>query len=167
MRRSRRRAPIDLVVNNAGFGTNGTFHELDTDRLADEIELNVRGADPPVARRPGGDGAAPVAAGCSTWPAWPASSRRRSWPCTPPPRRTSLSLTESLHEEVKASGVHVTALCPGLTKTEFQRVSNTAALRRPFPASAWTSPELVARTGLDDVVANKAIAVPGAPVQGC
>jgi uncharacterized protein len=33
--------PIDLVVNNAGFGTNGTFHELDADRLADEIELNV------------------------------------------------------------------------------------------------------------------------------
>ena len=33
--------PIDLVVNNAGFGTNGAFHELDADRLAGEIELNV------------------------------------------------------------------------------------------------------------------------------
>ena len=33
--------PIELVVNNAGFGTNGMFHELDPDRLAEEIELNV------------------------------------------------------------------------------------------------------------------------------
>ncbi len=33
--------PIDLVVNNAGFGTTGTFHELDVDRQSDEIELNV------------------------------------------------------------------------------------------------------------------------------
>ena len=33
--------PIELVVNNAGFGTNGLVHELDPDRLADEIELNV------------------------------------------------------------------------------------------------------------------------------
>ena len=33
--------PIDLVVNNAGFGTSGDFHELDSERLEDEIELNV------------------------------------------------------------------------------------------------------------------------------
>ena len=33
--------PIDLVVNNAGFGTSGNFHELDVDRLESEIELNV------------------------------------------------------------------------------------------------------------------------------
>ena len=33
--------PIDLVVNNAGFGTNGAFHELDPDRLGEEIGLNV------------------------------------------------------------------------------------------------------------------------------
>ena len=33
--------PIELVVNNAGFGNNGVFAELDADRLADEVELNV------------------------------------------------------------------------------------------------------------------------------
>src|SRR6187431_1471886 len=33
--------PIDLVVNNAGFGTSGEFHTLDPDRLDDEIGLNV------------------------------------------------------------------------------------------------------------------------------
>jgi short-subunit dehydrogenase len=71
------------------------------------------------------------------------------------------SLTESLHEEVRGAGVHVTALCPGLTRTEFQSVSNTDSYSDDYPAAAWTSPELVVRTGLDDVVANKAISVPG------
>ena len=32
---------VELVVNNAGFGTSGRFHELDPDRLADEIEVNI------------------------------------------------------------------------------------------------------------------------------
>ena len=35
-------APIDLVVNNAGFGTSGVFHELDVKRLGGEVELNVK-----------------------------------------------------------------------------------------------------------------------------
>src|SRR6185503_11130861 len=33
--------PIDLVVNNAGFGTSGEFHELDAERMAREVALNV------------------------------------------------------------------------------------------------------------------------------
>ena len=33
--------PIDLVVNNAGFGTSGDFHTLDPDRLGNEIGVNV------------------------------------------------------------------------------------------------------------------------------
>jgi short-subunit dehydrogenase len=72
-----------------------------------------------------------------------------------------LSLSESLHEEASPSGVHVTALCPGLTKTEFQRVSNTQRYADQFPSFAWTSAPDVARCGLDAVVANRALAVPG------
>ena len=34
--------PIDLVVNNAGFGTSGVFHELDVQRLGGEVDLNVK-----------------------------------------------------------------------------------------------------------------------------
>jgi short-subunit dehydrogenase len=55
----------------------------------------------------------------------------------------------------------VTALCPGLTKTEFQRVSHLGSHSDRFPGAAWTSVELVARTGLDDVAAGKPISVPG------
>ena len=72
------------------------------------------------------------------------------------------SLTEALHGEVKASGVHVTALCPGLTKTEFQDHSNTTGLALKVPDLAWTTVEEVASTGLRDVASNKTISVPGA-----
>jgi short-subunit dehydrogenase len=71
------------------------------------------------------------------------------------------SLTESLHEEAAGTGVKVTALCPGLTKTEFQRVSNTERYADVFPGFVWTSVDDVARTGLADVVSGKAISVPG------
>lgn len=154
------RRPIDLVVNNAGFGTNGAFHELDPDRLADEVELNV------AALTRLSHAALAVMIG-----------RRRGWLLNvssvasfqPAPRLAVYaatkayvtSLTESLHEEAKPYGVNVTALCPGLTKTEFQRVSNTQQYADQFPGYAWTSPEQVAATGLRDVVANTAVSIPG------
>jgi len=71
------------------------------------------------------------------------------------------SLSESLHEEVKDHGVHVTALCPGLTKTEFQTVSNTEQYADEFPAIAWTSPDEVVDEGLSSVISNRTLAVPG------
>jgi hypothetical protein len=71
------------------------------------------------------------------------------------------SLSEALHAEVNGSGVHVTALCPGLTKTEFQDHSNTTGLAARIPDLAWTSVEQVASTGLNDVASNKTISVPG------
>ncbi len=156
--------PIDLVINNAGFGTNGTFHELDADRLADEVELNIAA----LTRLSHAALAAMV-------------PRRRGWLLNvssvasfqPAPRLAVYaatkayvtSLTESLHEEAKAHGVNVTALCPGLTKTEFQRVSNTEQYADQFPSFAWTSPLQVAETGLRDVVANKAVSIPGLQYQ--
>ena len=156
--------PIDLVVNNAGFGTNGAFHELDPERLGHEIDLNVAA----VTRLSHAALAAMV-------------PRKRGWLLNvssiagfqPAPRLAVYaatkayvtSLTESLHEEMREHGVHVAALCPGLTKTEFQRVSNTASYADQFPDLVWTSPEHVARTGLDAVVANRTIAVPGVQYQ--
>ncbi len=153
--------PIDLMVNNAGFGTNGSFHELDVERLADEVGLNVAA----LTRLSHAALAAMV-------------PRRRGWLLNvssvasfqPAPRLAVYaatkayvtSLTESLHEEAKPHGVHVTALCPGLTKTEFQSVSNTDQYADVFPGIAWTSPDQVADEGLSSVIANRALAVPGA-----
>ena len=62
--------------------------------------------------------------------------------------------------------MHVTALCPGLTKTEFQQRSNTQSYSTSYPDFVWTSAESVAATGLADVARNRTLAVPGALYKG-
>ena len=153
--------PIDLVVNNAGFGTNGIFHELDVDRLTDEVELNVSA----LTRLSHAALAAMVPRGrgwllnLSSVASFQPAPRLAVYAAT---KAYVTSLTESLHEEAKPHGVHVTALCPGLTKTEFQSVSNTEQYADDFPDIAWTSPDQVVDEGLSAVIANRALAVPGA-----
>ena len=153
--------PIDLVVNNAGFGTSGNFHELDADRLGDEVELNVKALTALshaalTAMVPRGRG---FLLNVSSVASFQASPGLGVYAAT---KAYVTSLTEALHGEVKGAGVHVTALCPGLTKTEFQDHSNTDGLEAKVPALAWTTVEQVASTGLRDVASNKTISVPGA-----
>lgn len=151
---------VELVVNNAGFGTNGDFHELDPERLADEIDLNV-GALTRLSRAALGT-MIPARRGwllnVSSIAGFQPAPRLAVYAAT---KAYVMSLTESLHEEAAPHGVHVTALCPGLTKTEFQRVSNTQRYADQFPSVAWTAPDDVARCGLDAVVSNRTLAVPG------
>jgi short-subunit dehydrogenase len=152
--------PIDLVVNNAGFGTSGEFHELDVDRLVAEVELNVKAltvlSHAALATMvPRGRG---YLLNVSSVVSFQASPGLGVYAAT---KAYVTSLTEALHTEVKSSGVHVTALCPGLTRTEFQENSNSAGLASRVPDLAWTSAEDVAETGLRDVASNKTISVPG------
>lgn len=157
--------PVDLVVNNAGFGTNGTFHELDPDRLADEIELNIAALTrlshaalaTMVPRRRGWLLNVSSVAGFQSAPQLAVYAATKAYVTT---------FTEGIHAEVADSGVKVTALCPGLTRTEFQRVSNTEHYADDFPAFVWSSADDVARTGLDAVVKGRAIAVPGVLYKG-
>lgn len=151
---------VDLVVNNAGFGTSGEFAELDIDRLGAEVDLNV-GALTRLSH----------AALSAMVP------RHRGWLLNvssvasfqPAPRLAVYaaskayvtSLSESLHEEVKGAGVNVTALCPGLTKTEFGEASNTTTYQSSLPGFAWTTVQDVAAAGLRDVVKGRALSVPG------
>jgi uncharacterized protein len=153
--------PIDLVVNNAGFGTSGSFHTLDPDRLAEEIEVNVaaltRLSHAALSTMlPRGRG---WLLNVSSFAGFQSAPNLAVYAAT---KAYVTSFSESLHEEAQGSGVHVTALCPGLTRTEFQSVSNTQHYSRDYPEMAWTSVDDVARTGLADVVSNKALSVPGA-----
>jgi short-subunit dehydrogenase len=70
------------------------------------------------------------------------------------------SLTDALHEEMRGSGVRVTALCPGLTRTEFQSISSTEQYSRDFPSFSWLDVTDVARAGLRDVARGRALSVP-------
>ena len=153
--------PVDLVVNNAGFGTTGDFHTLDADRLSREIALNVAALTcisraalgVMVPRRRG------YLLNVSSVASFQPAPKLAVYAAT---KAYVTSLTESLHEEVRGTGVHVTALCPGLTRTEFQSVSNADSYTGAYPSFAWLSAEEVADTGLRDVAKGHALSVPGA-----
>jgi short-subunit dehydrogenase len=155
------RRPIDLVVNNAGFGTSGPMHRADPDRLSDEIRLNVMaltviGHAAVNAMIPRGRGWLLNVSSVASFQANPGLAVYSAT------KAFVTSLSEALHEEVRGAGVVVTALCPGLTRTEFQSISNTTGFESRFPSFAWTSVGLVARAGLKGAARGRTIVVPGA-----
>jgi short-subunit dehydrogenase len=109
---------VDLLVNNAGFGTHGRFEALPPQREHDEIAVNV---------------AAPVALAHAFLPGMLARGRggvinvasTAAFSAVPymavygATKAFVRSFSEALHEEVRARGVRVLALCPGPTATEF------------------------------------------------
>lgn len=157
--------PIDLVVNNAGFGTSGEFHELDADRLDREVQLNIAALTrishaALAAMIPRGRG---FLLNVSSVASFQPAPKLAVYAAT---KAYVTSLTESLHEEVRGTGVQVTALCPGLTRTEFQSVSNSDAYAGQYPTFAWLEAREVAQAGLDDVARGKALSVPGLLYKG-
>lgn len=159
------KSPIDLVVNNAGFGSSGRVQELDIDRLSDEIRLNmlaltrISHAAVRVMVTRGRGYLLNVSSVASFQP----SPGLAVYAAT---KAYVTSFTEALHEELRTTGVRVTALCPGLTRTEFQRVSNPSGSESKFPEFAWMGPRIVAKAGLAAVAKGEAIAVPGALYKG-
>ncbi len=69
-----------------------------------------------------------------------------------------LSLTESIAEELRGTGVAATALCPGFTDTGMMRAS---ALAKPIPPAMTMSPQEVADAGCAACIRGEAICVPG------
>ena len=152
--------PVDLLVNNAGFGTSGNVAAMDPERSGREIDLNVK------------------ALTRLTQAALPAMvGRERGWILNvssvaayqPMPdlavyaatKAYVSSFTEALHEELRGTGVHATVLCPGLTPTEFTSVSSSEAKLDRLPAFAYTSAAQVANEGLSAAARGLAVCVPG------
>ncbi len=158
-------APIDLVVNNAGFGTSALFHEIEPDRLHREIALNIQA----LTRLSHAALATMVPRGrgyllnVSSMASFQPAPRLAVYAAT---KAYVTNLTESLHEEVRGTGVHVTALCPGLIKTEFQSVSNSEAYASSYPSFAWLQVDDVAKAGLADVAKGRALSIPGMIYKG-
>lgn len=70
-----------------------------------------------------------------------------------------LMFTEAVHEEVRNFGVHVSVLCPGFTRTNFQ--ANAGLEAKGLPGFAWADADDVVRQGLAALAHNKAVCVPG------
>ena len=118
---------IDLVVNNAGFGTSGAFADADPHRLSNEISLNVNALtrishEAVRLMLPRGRGYVLNVSSIASFQPGPDLAVYAAT------KAFVTSLTEAMHEELRGSGIRVTALCPGLTHTEFQSISNTSGL---------------------------------------
>lgn len=152
--------PIDLLVNNAGFGTSGYFRENDAGRLESEIALNVQALVrlSHAAMRAMGDRQSGWIMNVSSVAGFQAGPKLAVYSAT---KAFVTNFSESLYEEGKSVGVKVTILCPGLTRTEFQTVSNTDGFQSKFPRFMWCTPEMVAEVGLANTARGKVISVPG------
>jgi hypothetical protein len=148
---------VGTLINNAGFGLAGAFAELPADRQLEMIDLNIRSLTelcslvlPDMRAR--GKGAILNVASTAAFQAGPNMAVYYA------SKAYVLSLTEALHQELKGSGIGVTALCPGPTATEFFDVAGAGEGRL---AKIATDPVAVVRAGLDGLARNKAIVVPG------
>src|SRR5215831_10674512 len=149
---------LELLVNNAGFGTTGPFARLDPDQEEAEIRLNVlallrltRAALPGMIAR--GRGAIINVSSLAAFVPGPYDA---TYGAT---KAFVNSFTEALHEELCGTGVHVQTLCPGFTHTEFQQRAGVdiAAL----PAYVWMTPEAVVAASLAALQRGRIVCVPG------
>jgi short-subunit dehydrogenase len=150
---------IDVLVNNAGFGTYGRLAEVDADRDRDLIAVNVdalvrlmHAVLPGMLARGHGQ-ILNVASTIAFQPAPYQATYGAS-------KAFVLSFSQALWAETKGSGVSVTALCPGPTRTGFvdaldADVSGTAIYRK------LASPEPVVAAGLRALDRGRPVVVPG------
>jgi short-subunit dehydrogenase len=151
--------PIEVLVNNAGFGSYGPFAEADAEREADEVAvdvsavINLAHAFLPGMLARGSGGILNVASSIAFQPA---PYQAVYGAC----KALVLSFSQALWAEARAAGVAVTALCPGPTRTGFVEalgadVGHTAIYRR------LADPEPVIDAGLRGLDQGRAVVIPG------
>lgn len=150
---------IDLLVNNAGAGSGAPFLEASAEREAQLVALNAtavlrlsRAALPPM-----------VAAGRGAVCNISSLAGHQPAPTAPTYAATKAfvtSFSESLHEQLRGTGVTVTVVCPGFTRTEFLARSGGGD-GDAAPGWAWMSADAVAAEALEATAAGRAVWVPG------
>jgi len=138
---ARRGLVVDWLVNNAGFGTLGRFHELPLARELEEIRLNVEALVELTGRfLPGmvarGRGAV---VNVSSVGGFVPSPYMATYTAT---KAFVLSFSEALAAELESTGVRVLCVCPGFTRTEFQ--GHVDVDTSHVPGMAWMSADAVA-----------------------
>jgi uncharacterized protein len=151
---------VDVLVNNAGFGTSGPFAQQPRDLIDAMVEVNVTTLTHLTARWLPGmveRGAGRVVNVASTAAFLPGPNMAVYYAT----KAYVLSLTEALAEELRGSGVTATAFCPGPFDSGFQSVAGIESTRlvkaRRLPTSA-----AMARAALSAMDRGAVVAVPGA-----
>ncbi|MGH9310013.1 MAG: SDR family NAD(P)-dependent oxidoreductase [Vicinamibacterales bacterium] len=150
---------VDILVNNAGFATYGPFVETAADEEARLLQVNIvaltnltkRLLPGMVERRHGRVLNVASTAAFQPGPLMAVYYASKAY---------VLSLSEALANETEGTGVTVTCLCPGPTRTGFQ---DRAKMRESklFTTLGVMSAADVARAGYDGMMAGRAIVIPG------
>ena len=151
---------VNVLCNNAGFGTYDDFSQLDRERELAQVRTNVEAVVDLTGRwLPGmcerGEGAVLNTASTSAFQPIPGNATYSA------SKAFVLSFSEAVHTEVAGSGVAVTALCPGPVKTEFQDVADAHDFAGKLPRPMWVSAEDVAEQGLKGLERGARVVTPG------
>jgi short-subunit dehydrogenase len=148
---------VDLLVNNAGFGTAGAFVKQAAARERDEILLNVAAVVdlchafvPAMVER--GQGGVINVASLAAFQPIPYMSVYAAT------KAFVLSFTYALRSEVRGKGVKVTALCPGPVDTPFFEATGKKGLRDTVPRGTMVTADKVVS---DCLRGFKAVVLPG------
>jgi short-subunit dehydrogenase len=152
--------PVDLLINNAGFGTYGPFDRSDTAREMDVIGVDVaalvrltRAVLPGMVER-GRGGVLNVASTIAFQPAPYQATYGAA-------KAFVLSFSQALWQETRHRGVTVTALCPGPTKTGFVDALNDAQASQTAVYAKLDEPGPVVEVGLRALDRGVPVAIPG------
>ncbi|GIM28907.1 short-chain dehydrogenase [Clostridium polyendosporum] len=149
---------VDNLINNAGVGSFGYFHEVDSKKDLDMIKVNIYALtrltkyflQKMIDRNNGGILNVASTAAFQPGPIMSVYYATKAY---------VLSLTEAIQEEVREKGIKVTALCPGPVATEFQRRANVkkSELTKGYMMDA----KIVARIGYKGFMNGKTLIIPG------
>ncbi len=153
---------VDVLVNCAGFGASGLFSEIEAQRQLDMIQVNVVALTElsrlflkdMVARRSGKILNVSSTAGFEPGPLMAVYYATKAY---------VLSFSEALAEEVRGSGVTVSVLCPGPTRTGFQDKSGLKESRLfRNPLMGTLDAATVAKAGYMGLMKKATVIIPGA-----
>jgi uncharacterized protein len=154
-------APVDVLVNNAGVAYGGAFTAMDADDVSRMVLLNAASlaaltrffVNDMVAR---GSGRILNVSSLAAFQAVPSMSLYAAT------KAFVLSFSEGLAEELRGTGVTVTALCPGLTNTAMVHdITQRGSTFPEVPSFLIADVKSVAKEGYDACVNGEVVRVPG------
>ncbi len=152
---------IDMLVNNAGYGLPGMFSNTSWEDQRDFLQVMLTAPTelchrliPSMTAR----GYGRIINVASLVSFTPGSKGHTLYG---PVKAALMRLSESLNAETKGSGIHVTAVCPGLTYSEFHDVNGQRDRVSSVPRFMWQSADEVVETALKAVEANRPVVVTG------
>ncbi|CAB4654390.1 unannotated protein [freshwater metagenome] len=147
--------PIEVLINNAGFGLNKSF--LDSDVSGEQELLDVLVTAPMrlthavlAVMKSRNSGTVVNVSSVASWIAGGTYSAAKSYLTV---------LTESLHTELRGTNIKISALCPGFTRTEFHQRGKMKM--NGLPNFMWLTAEKVVTKSWQDAKSGKVISVPG------